>query len=96
LAWRLIIVAPLSVVFAGVSDTICAPEVDVPLATHAVDPPTIAMTFGANDSPLAGKEGKFVTGNHVKGRLQKELENNVSILLRPSPDPESVEVRSLV
>lgn len=66
--------------------------VQEPLATRMVDPPTISMTFGANDSPLAGKEGKFVTGNHVKARLHKELENNVSILVKPSPDPDSVEV----
>jgi GTP-binding protein len=57
-----------------------------------VDPPTLSMTFGANDSPLSGKEGKFVTGNHVKARLYKELENNVSILVKPS-GPEAVEVR---
>ena len=50
------------------------------------------MTFGANDSPLAGKEGKYVTGSHVVGRLHKETENNVSIQLVESSEPESIEV----
>jgi GTP-binding protein len=79
-------------VTAGVADTIAAPEVSAPLPTQPLDPPTLAMTFGPNDSPLGGREGKFVTGTHVLERLNKELENNVSIALAPSPEPESVEV----
>lgn len=79
-------------VTAGVADTVAAPEVSEPLPTSPVDPPTMAMTLGVNDSPLAGREGKYVTGTHVLQRLEKELENNVSIALAPSPEPESVEV----
>ena len=77
---------------AGVADTIAAPEVESPLQTQKMDPPTLAMTFFPNSSPLAGKEGKFVTGSHVLNRLHKEVENNVSITLMPSSEPESIEV----
>lgn len=77
---------------AGVSDTIADPQVVTPLFTPTIDPATLAMTFGANDSPLAGKEGKFVTGSQVLARLDREIENNVSISLFPSTQAESVEV----
>ncbi len=79
-------------VTAGVADTVGAPEVSAPLATQPMDPPTLAMVFGPNDSPIGGREGKYVTGTHVLERLHKELENNVSIALSPSSEPESVEV----
>jgi len=82
----------LAGVEANVADTISAPEVMAPLHTQKMDPPTLAITFSANDSPLAGKEGKFVTGSHVINRLHKEVENNVSITLVPSSEPESIEV----
>lgn len=77
---------------SGVADTICTQEVTTPIQTHEVDPPTISMLFGANTSPLAGREGKFVTATQLKDRLRKEMENNVSIVLRPSSEPDSVEV----
>lgn len=51
-----------------------------------------SVLFGANTSPLAGREGKHVTGNQIKDRLRKEAENNVSIILKPSNEPDSIEV----
>jgi len=51
------------------------------------------MTFGPNDSPLSGKEGNKLTSSMIKERLQKEVENNVTLSLRPSSDPESIDVQ---
>jgi len=62
-----------------VADTICDPVVEVPLAAQAVDPPTLAMTFGINDSPLAGTEGDKVTSRVIRDRLMREAEGNVAI-----------------
>jgi GTP-binding protein len=57
-----------------VSDTVCNPEVTEPIPAPQLDPPTISMTFGVNDSPIAGKEGKYLTSSHIKDRLQRECE----------------------
>lgn len=59
---------------AFVSDTICNAEVTEPIPSPTLDPPTISMTFGVNDSPIAGKEGKFLTSSHIKDRLRRETE----------------------
>jgi len=69
---------------ATVSDTICSPEVTVPLPTQSIDPPTVCMTFGPNDSPLAGQDGKKLTSQMIWDRLVKEAENNVSIQVKRS------------
>ena len=57
---------------ATVAHTICAPEVETPIPAQPIDPPTLAMTFRVNDSPLAGTEGDKVTGRMIRDRLLRE------------------------
>jgi len=77
---------------AGVSDTVCSLELNQPINTPPIDPPTITMTFGANNSPYAGKDGQEITGAKIIGRLRKETENNVTITLTPAQSSESIQV----
>jgi len=77
---------------ATVADTLCAPEVTEPLAAHPIDPPTLAMTFSVNDSPLAGREGSKVTGRMIGERLKREAEGNVALTVRESADRDAFEV----
>jgi GTP-binding protein len=77
---------------ATVSHTICAPEVEVPLPAQPIDPPTLAMTFRVNDSPLAGTEGDKVTGRMIRDRLFEEAEGNVALRVSESTERDSVEV----
>ena len=69
---------------ATVSDTICSAEITVPLPAQLIDPPTVCMTFGPNDSPLGGQDGKKLTSQMIWDRLVKEAENNVSIQVKKS------------
>lgn len=64
---------------ASVNATLCDPSVKEPLPSTPIDPPTLAMAFGANDSPFAGKEGKAVTTADLFARMAREAEENVSI-----------------
>ena len=75
-----------------VADTICAPEVNAPIPADPIDPPTLAMTFTVNDSPLAGKEGDKVTSRLIKARLDKEAEGNVSLSVRETEQKDAFEV----
>jgi GTP-binding protein len=77
---------------ATVSNTICAPEVEVPLLAQPIDPPTLAMIFRVNDSPLAGTEGDKVTGRMIRDRLLREAEGNVALRVRESDEKDSMEV----
>ena len=77
---------------ATVSDTICALAVDEPLEAQPIDPPTITVTFGINDSPLAGREGKKVQSRVIRERLMKEAESNVAIKIEDTPGGEAFEV----
>jgi GTP-binding protein len=77
---------------AFVSHTICAPEVDVPLPAQPIDPPTLAMTFRINDSPLAGTEGDKVQSRVIRERLLREAEGNVALRIAESSDKDSMEV----
>ena len=77
---------------ATVAHTICAPEVMVPLPAQPIDPPTLAMTFRVNDSPLAGTEGDKVTGRMIRDRLFREAEGNVALRVSESTERDSVEV----
>lgn len=77
---------------ATVSDTLCALAVDTPLAAQPIDPPTITVTFGINDSPLAGREGSKVQSRVIRDRLMKEAESNVAIKITDTPGGEAFEV----
>jgi GTP-binding protein len=77
---------------ATVADTLCDPEVTVALAAQPIDPPTLAMTFSINDSPLAGQEGNSVTARLIGQRLQREAEGNVAIRVSPAPAGDGFEV----
>ncbi|MFZ2150227.1 MAG: translational GTPase TypA [Minisyncoccia bacterium] len=79
------------VLLAGIPDiyigeTICEDESVEPLPHIAIDEPTLSLNFLVNDSPFAGKEGKFVTSRQIKERLEKELEINVGLKVDFSPD----------
>ncbi|WP_308225104.1 translational GTPase TypA [uncultured Prevotella sp.] len=69
-----------------IGDTICDFENPEPLPPIAIDEPTMSMLFTINDSPFFGKEGKFVTSRHINDRLQKELEKNLALRVRPFED----------
>ena len=69
-----------------IGDTICDYENPEPLPPIAIDEPTMSMLFTINDSPFFGKEGKFVTSRHINDRLQKELEKNLALRVRPFED----------
>ncbi|NRP12000.1 GTP-binding protein TypA/BipA [Aliiroseovarius sp. xm-m-379] len=77
---------------ATVADTICALAVDEPLEAQPIDPPTITVTFGINDSPLAGRDGKKVQSRVIRDRLHKEAESNVAIKIEDTPGGEAFEV----
>ncbi len=71
----------------NIGDTLCSPERIEPVSFAQIDQPTISMNFIVNDSPLAGREGSYVTSRHLKERLQKELLSNVSLQVEEiSPD----------
>jgi GTP-binding protein len=77
---------------ATVSHTICAPDVTEPLAAQPIDPPTLAMTFRINDSPLAGTEGDKVQSRVIRERLLREAEGNVALRITESAEKDSMEV----
>ncbi|MEM9814054.1 MAG: translational GTPase TypA [Pseudomonadota bacterium] len=77
---------------ATVADTICALAVEEPLPSQPIDPPTISVTFGINDSPLAGRDGKKVQSRVIRERLLKEAESNVAIRVADTPGGEAFEV----
>ena len=62
-----------------IGDTLCAPEHPDPIPFQKISEPTIAMNFMVNDSPLAGQEGKYVTSRHIRDRLYRELNTDVSL-----------------
>ena len=69
-----------------IGDTICDFDNPEPLPPIAIDEPTMSMLFTINDSPFFGKEGKFCTSRHINERLQKELEKNLALRVRPFED----------
>ncbi|MDD3288598.1 MAG: translational GTPase TypA [Alphaproteobacteria bacterium] len=77
---------------ATVADTLCDPLATTPIIARPIDPPTIAMTFSVNDSPLAGLEGDKVTSRMIRDRLLREVEGNVAIRMSESEDRDAFEV----
>ena len=75
-----------------IGDTICSPDDPEPIPFQKISEPTIAMHFMVNDSPLAGKEGKFVTPRHLRARLFRELNTDVSLRVEETDTTESFKV----
>jgi GTP-binding protein len=86
------IVAVAGLAAATVADTLCAPELTTPIAAQPIDPPTLAMTFSVNDSPLAGRDGSKVTSRVIRDRLLREAEGNVAIRIGESAQKDAFEV----
>ena len=76
----------------NISDTLCDPEQPEALPPLLVDEPTVSMTFQVNDSPFAGKEGKYVTSRNIKERLERELIHNVALRVEPGDSPDKFKV----
>lgn len=75
-----------------ISDTFCHPQTVEALPPLSVDEPTVSMTFQVNDSPFAGKEGKFVTSRNIKERLDQELIHNVALRVEEGDSPDKFRV----
>ncbi|MBN1393936.1 MAG: translational GTPase TypA [Pirellulales bacterium] len=75
-----------------IGDTVAAPQAPKALKRVTVDEPTLQMTFGVNTSPLAGREGKYLTSRHLRERLFRELERNVALQVEPIPGTEQFAV----
>ncbi|WP_343713045.1 translational GTPase TypA [Inquilinus sp.] len=86
------IVAIAGLETATVADTICDPSVTEALSAQPIDPPTIAMTFSVNDSPLAGTEGDKVTSRVIRARLMREAEGNVALKITETAEKDAFEV----
>jgi len=85
------------IAFAGIekleiSDTICHPDAVEAMTPLTVDEPTVTMTFQVNNSPFAGREGKFVTTRQIRDRLDKELQHNVALKVEDTGDPDKFKV----
>jgi len=76
----------------GISDTLCDPQAVEALPPLSVDEPTVSMTFQVNDSPFAGKEGKFVTSRNIRDRLEQELIHNVALRVEPGDTSDKFKV----
>jgi GTP-binding protein len=75
-----------------IGDTVACPENPVALDRISVDEPTLSMLFTINSSPLAGRDGKFVTSRHLRARLYRELESNVALQVESSPNSDHFQV----
>ena len=75
-----------------ISDTLCDVEVVEPLTPLRIDEPTLSMTFQVNDSPFAGREGKFITSRNLRDRLQREVLSNVALRVESMRDPDKFRV----
>ena len=86
------IVAISGIADIHIGDTICAPDAIEPIPFQKISEPTIAMNFMVNDSPLAGQEGKYVTSRHIRERLFKELNTDVSLRVEETDSPDCFKV----
>jgi len=75
-----------------ISETLCDPSNVEALPKLSIDEPTVSMTFQVNNSPFAGKEGKFITTRQISDRLDKELQHNVALRVDPTDDPDKFRV----
>ncbi|MEM6254663.1 MAG: translational GTPase TypA [Cyanobacteria bacterium P01_D01_bin.156] len=82
------IVAVAGFADANIGETLTSPENPQALPLIKVDEPTLQMTFAVNDSPFAGKEGKFVTSRQIRDRLMRELETNVALRVEETDSPD--------
>lgn len=86
------IVAISGITDIHIGDTLCAVDSVVPIPFQKISEPTIAMQFIVNDSPLAGQEGKYVTSRHLRDRLFRELNTDVSLRVEETDSPDSFKV----
>ena len=86
------IVAISGITDIHIGDTLCSPDAVEPIPFQKISEPTIAMTFIVNDSPLAGQEGKFVTSRHLRDRLFRELNTDVSLRVEETESADSFKV----
>ena len=86
------IVALSGVTNINIGDTICDYNNPEKIPFVDIDEPTVSMTFSVNNGPFAGKEGKFITSRHIRDRLFKELDRNVSLRVKETDSPDSFEV----
>lgn len=86
------IVAISGITDIHIGDTLCSPEAPAPIPFQKISEPTISMQFLVNDSPLAGKEGKFVTSRHLRDRLFRELNTDVSLRVEETDTTEAYKV----
>lgn len=86
------IVAVAGIVKGTVADTICALDINQSIKAQPIDPPTLAMTFSINDSPIAGREGDKVTSRMIWDRLCKEAEGNIALKITRTDSSDSFEV----
>lgn len=86
------IVAISGIADIHIGDTICSPENPVAIPFQKISEPTISMNFIVNDSPLAGQEGKFITSRHLRDRLFRELNTDVSLRVEETDSPDSYKV----
>ena len=86
------IVAISGIADIRIGDTICATEAPEAIPFQKISEPTIAMNFLVNDSPLAGQEGKYVTSRHIRDRLFRELNTDVSLRVEETDSPDSLKV----
>ena len=87
------IVAMSGIEDLSIGDTVCAPEAPEPLPFVRISEPTVTMTFSVNNSPFAGREGEYVTSRHLRARLFKELQTDVSLRVNETDSPDAFEVR---
>ncbi len=87
------IVAMSGIEDLSIGDTVCAPEAPEALPFVRISEPTVTMTFSVNNSPFAGREGEYVTSRHLRARLFKELQTDVSLRVNETESPDAFEVR---
>ena len=86
------IVALIGLQGIEIGDSVCDPKEPTPMPQLEIEPPTLTMTFRVNDSPFAGKEGKFVTSRNIRDRLTRELESNVALKVEETGDNDAFKV----